>query len=166
MLKARSLMLFAALAPILVLACAPAPGDKAIAQEAAPDDGVIRRGEALTGAPVVPIAGVLAAPGDYTDKTVTIEGAAEKVCEKKGCWMEVVPEAGQPGLRVTFKDYGFFVPTDSAGSKIRAEGQVDLKTWSKKDADHLEGEGARLTRNPDGTATEVGFTATGVEMKG
>lgn len=79
--------------------------------------------------------------------------------------MELAPAAGKPGVRVTFKDYAFFVPLDSKGMKARAEGVATVKTLSKKDADHLEGEGAKLTRNADGTANEVSFVANGVELR-
>jgi hypothetical protein len=67
-------------------------------------------------------------------------------------------------VRVTFKDYGFFVPLDSKGAKVRAEGIAEVKTLSKKEADHLEEEGAKLLRNEDGTAREVSFVASGVEL--
>jgi len=66
---------------------------------------------------------------------------------------------------VTFKDYGFFVPTDSKGMQARAEGVVKVKTLSKEEVDHLEGEGAKLNRGADGTAKEVTFVASGVELR-
>jgi hypothetical protein len=47
---------------------------------------------------------------------------------------------------------------------VRAEGVFHIKSWSKEEADHLEGEGAKLVRNRDGTATEIGFVASGVEL--
>ena len=37
--------------------------------------------------------------------------------------------------------------------------------FSKADADHLIAEGVALTRNPDGTATEVSFLAQAVELR-
>lgn len=78
--------------------------------------------------------------------------------------MEVQPAPDAPGVRVTFKDYGFFVPMDAAGYMVRCEGKVTVGTMSKADADHYEGEGAAIVRNDDGTATEVGFVAYGVEL--
>ena len=68
-------------------------------------------------------------------------------------------------MRVTFKDYGFFVPTDSKGMQARAQGVTKVRTLSKEEADHLEGEGAKLNRNADGTANEVTFIASGVELR-
>jgi hypothetical protein len=47
---------------------------------------------------------------------VTVKGTIEKTCAKKGCWMTVTDEQGK-NMRVTFKDYGFFVPTEGAENK-------------------------------------------------
>jgi hypothetical protein len=56
------------------------------------------------------------------------------------------------------------VPTTSKGLEARAEGTVEVKTFSKEEADHLESEGAKLHRGADGTAKEVTFVASGVEL--
>ena len=45
----------------------------------------------------------------YADRTVTVEGTVNRVCQMKGCWMELVPSGADRGIRVTFKDYAFFV---------------------------------------------------------
>jgi len=126
---------------------------------------VVMRGAPLGVSPVVPIPKLLEDPDAHVGKKITIQGVAERVCTKKGCWMELSPEPGKPGLRVTFKDYGFFVPLDSKGMKVRAEGEIALRELSKEHADHLAAEGARIHRNADGTATEVGFVATGVVLQ-
>jgi hypothetical protein len=129
-------------------------------------DTVVKRGAPLSNATPTPLATVLASPDKYQKDAVLVEGVIENVCEMKGCWMQIAPEAGKPGMRVTFKDYGFFVPTDSKGMKARAEGVVEVKTLTKAQADHLEHEdGAKLTRNADGTAREVAFIASGVELR-
>ena len=86
-----------------------------------------------------------------------------QACECKGCRMQLSAE-GLLGMRVTFKVYAFFVPLDSKGMQVRAEGVTVVKTLSKAEADHLEGEGAKLARNADGTAKEVSFVANGVEL--
>lgn len=124
----------------------------------------IKRGAPLSDAKPTPLADILKSPDAYTKSPVVVDGVIEAVCEMKGCWMELAPEAGKAGMHVTFKDYGFFVPTDSKGLKARAEGVVEVKTLTKAEADHLEGEGAKLTRNADGTAKQVAFVASGVEL--
>ena len=127
---------------------------------------VVRRGEAVpANAKPISVAKVLESPDAYAKDAVVVEGLVETACTNKGCWMQLVPAKGEPGMRVTFKDYGFFVPLDSKGMQARAQGVTKVKILSKKEADHLAGEGAKLVRNPDGTAREVSFVATGVELR-
>jgi hypothetical protein len=86
---------------------------------------VIKRGAAIPpDAKRVPLANVLAKPGDFTNQTIVIEGVVEKVCWIAGCWMEVAPEAGKAGLRVSFKGGAFAVPRGSGGSNARLLGSV------------------------------------------
>ena len=123
----------------------------------------ITRGEVIArDAKAVPLAEVLAKPEAYTKNAVVVEGTVTTACERKGCWMQLGD--GEQNVRVTFKDYAFFVPLDSKGMKARAEGVTTVKKLSKADADHLEEEGAKLKRNADGTANEVSFVASGVEL--
>lgn len=127
---------------------------------------IVVRGTAISkDAQRVPLADVLAKPQNFTKTPIVVEGKVEASCQNKGCWMEVVPEAGKAGVRVTFKDYGFFVPKEVKGMTARMQGTVELKTLSKEDADHLAGEGAKLDRAEDGTAREISFVATGVELR-
>lgn len=123
-------------------------------------DDVVKRGTPISpDATVVPLAQVLEKPDAHTKDPVVTEGEIKAACTKMGCWMQL------DGVRVTFKDYGFFVPKDSKGMKARVEGVVAIKTLSKDEADHLEGEGAKLARNEDGTAREISFVANGVELR-
>ncbi|HEV7922896.1 MAG TPA: DUF4920 domain-containing protein [Thermoanaerobaculia bacterium] len=127
---------------------------------------VVQRGEAIAAdAKTTPLVNVMKNPAAYTRDPVVVEGKIDKVCTMKGCWMQLVPEGSKQGVRVTFKDYGFFIPMNTKGWKARAAGVATVTTLSKADADHLEGDGAKLARNPDGTASEVGFVASGVELK-
>ena len=69
------------------------------------------------------------------------------------------------GARVTFKDYGFFVPTTSAGKVACVEGVLSSRRVAPEEVVHLESEGARFAKKmPDGSAREVRIVATGVEM--
>jgi hypothetical protein len=127
---------------------------------------VVTRGAAISrDAKSVPLAQVLDQPENFTKEPVVIEGTVEASCQNKGCWMQIVPEPGRSGVRVTFKDYGFFVPKEIKGMTARMEGTVAVKTLSKEEADHLAGEGAKLDRAEDGTAREISFVATGVELR-
>ncbi|HEX8253544.1 MAG TPA: DUF4920 domain-containing protein [Thermoanaerobaculia bacterium] len=126
---------------------------------------VITRGAAIPKeAKAIPLAQVLEAPDAYTKDAVVVEGVIATSCSRKGCWMQLAAAEDAQGVRVTFKDYAFFIPLDAKGMKVRAEGVAVVKTLSKADADHLEEEGAKLKRREDGTALEVSFVANGVEL--
>ncbi|MEK6374211.1 MAG: DUF4920 domain-containing protein [Acidobacteriota bacterium] len=121
---------------------------------------VVKRGVAIPpDAKSVTVADVLAKPEAYAKQPVVVEGVVSTVCTNMGCWMQL------DTVRVTFKDYGFFVPTDSKGFQARALGVAKVRTIGKDEADHLEGEGAKLNHGADGTAKEVSFVASGVELR-
>ena len=138
----------------------------AASESACPDSNeVIKRGVPVGKAPYIALADALRAPKLFSGRILRIEGVVERNCTEKGCWMVVSPSPGAPGVRVTFKDEAFFIPTNSKGMKAVAEGQFSVVDHSKAEADHLEGEGAMFKRNKDGSATEVTFIASGVELK-
>jgi len=180
----RSALLTLFALPFVALAEAPAPAAaqkpaaaaKPAVQEncphpetpadAKPASGwTLTRGEALKGAPAVKLAELLAKPQGHDGKTVRVEGQVRKACQKKGCWMELAEGAKGAGVRVTFKDYGFFVPLDSAGSSARVEGVVKVSELSEDMAKHYEAEGAIVPRGADGKPREVQLVATGVELR-
>lgn len=143
-------------------------GHEKKAEPAAPTsskDEVVKRGEALGDSPQVAFADVLKEPKKFEGKTVRIEGLVERVCKMEGCWMQIKPSAdSEASVRVTF-DHKFSVPKDADKWKFRAEGTVGVKTLSKEEVDHLvKDDGAKIKSNPDGTAHEVSFVATGVEL--
>lgn len=139
---------------------------KHAAQNQKPDaiTEMIQRGAPLGDSPKVALADLIGSPQKYTGKPVIVEGVIRRVCQAKGCWMELSTKPDATGMRVTFKDYKFFVPTTSAGLHVKAEGILDLKVLSKEKADHYASEGAKIDRNADGTANELSFVATGVEL--
>jgi hypothetical protein len=143
------------------------PAAHPVSADEAPAPTTQRFGDPVADGPAVPLRDVLADPARHAEGTVVIEGHVRRVCERKGCWMEVAagPGDGEPGCRVTFKDYGFFVPTDSQGARARMEGRVEVETVPADHVEHLESEGARFGQKAeDGTAREVRLVATGVEL--
>lgn len=50
-----------------------------------------------------------------------VTGEVVQVCQSKGCWLTLHTSDGN-SVRVTFKDYGFFVPKDIAGREVLMEG--------------------------------------------
>jgi hypothetical protein len=119
------------------------------------------------GGATVSLGDVLKSPDKFADQSVLVEGEVRRACTRKGCWMELseAQDPALPGCRVTFKDYGFFVPTDSAGSKARVEAKVESRLVKPELVAHLESEGAKFAdKGADGSAHEVRLVATGVEL--
>lgn len=125
----------------------------------------ISRGAAIAkDAKAVALEAVLETPEAFTKTSVVVEGTVTNACERKGCWMQIAGTDGSHPVRITFKDYAFFVPLDSKGMKARVEGVTDIRTLPKEEVAHLESEGAKFDKAADGTAKEVSFIANGVEL--
>lgn len=142
--------------------------ENAKAAAATSESDVVVRGAKLSGAQTVALAELMKNPAQYAGKTVAISDATvRRACEKKGCWMELASAQADkgPGVRVTFKDYAFFVPLDSAGRKAKVEGTVKLASLSEETAKHYESEGATVPRGADGKPSEIQLEATGVELR-
>ena len=127
---------------------------------------IIRGAALVSGTKKVSLDKALGDPEKYAGKTVTVEGVIVRSCKKEGCWMEMAPKEGSKSVRVTFGDHAFYIPLNSAGMKVKAQGVFKTKVLSKEHVDHLiNDDGAKFdNRNPDGTVTEVSFDATGVEL--
>lgn len=124
-------------------------------------------GEKLGTDKTIALEKVLQSPETYAGKQVVVTGYVRQACKKKGCWMEMGVSADQnkQGCRVTFKNYGFFVPKDSAGASAKLAGTVEIKKLDKAAVAHLESDGATFTtKAADGTAHEVRIVASGVEL--
>lgn len=126
--------------------------------------GVQRFGAAISSGREATLAELLKAPATFKDAEVITTGTVRRACSRKGCWMELA-RGEDPGCRVTFKDYGFFVPTDSAGAQARVQGRLETQEIPPGRVKHLEAEGAQFAaKKPDGSATEVTLIATAVEL--
>ena len=95
---------------------------------------------------------------------VLIKGAIIDVCTKKGCWLVVTD--GTTRMRVTFKDYAFFVPKDATGGTVLLQGVVSRQEVSEDDARHYAGESTIGEKPEDinGPQQVVTMVATGVTI--
>lgn len=169
MLKTHALVpAFAVLLSSAALAHDSAPTPAAPAAKAKADEKgkVLARGEKLKGLQAVALADLVGSPEKYQDKSVRLEGTVRRACAQMGCWMELAESADKSaaGVRVRMKDHGFFVPTDSAGSKATVEGKVVVKTLDQAEMDHMKSEGGTVPAGKDGKAREVQVEAVGVEL--
>ena len=86
---------------------------------------------------------LLDSPGDFVDTAVKVDARISQVCQKKGCFM--IATAGDRAVRISFKDYSFFVPTDTGGKTVTVTGTFIERELSEKQAAHF--------REDAGTAT-------------
>ena len=67
--------------------------------------------------------------------SMQLKGQIVEVCQSKGCWMKVNLADGEQ-VFVRFKDYGFFVPTDSAEKSTILNGVAFIEEMSVEDQKH------------------------------
>jgi hypothetical protein len=124
-------------------------------------------GKKIEASGAIPAAQVATTMGNKTELPAKVEGTVESVCKMKGCWMKVKTADGQT-MRVTFKDYGFFVPKDIEGRTVVFEGQAkqtvtpvsQLRHYAE-DAGKSKEEIAKITQDEKA----ITFVADGVIVK-
>ena len=72
---------------------------------------------------------------DLAGQSVLIETEIQQVCQKKGCFF--IARDGQAVARVRFQDYGFFIPTDSAGKTVKLAGTLRRVELTPEQAAHF-----------------------------
>jgi hypothetical protein len=153
----------------LVMACGDSTSQKVATEStsAVANDQEQFFGEKISTQGVVSINELGELMGDKTELKVKLEAPVESVCQKKGCWMDLKTAEGE-SMRVTFKDYAFFVPKDASGkqaivdgvAKIEETSVADLQEYAK-DAGKSESEIAAITV----PKKELVFEASGVILK-
>ncbi|WP_210464623.1 DUF4920 domain-containing protein [Rufibacter roseolus] len=97
----------------------------------------------------------------------TIAANVLEVCQAKGCWMKVALD-GQEPMRVTFKNYAFFMPKNIVGKEVVFEGVAFRDTVSVADQRHFAEDAGKskeeiaAINKPKATIT---FVASGVQVK-
>ena len=81
------------------------------------------------------LADVLAAGNETTAMPVTVTARIARVCQKKGCFF--IAQDDSTMARVEFENYGFFVPTDSAGKTVILVARIERQSLSTERAAHL-----------------------------
>jgi hypothetical protein len=122
-------------------------------------DGVIRRGLALTDQSSHTVAEVLTSAPALSGKAVKVAGVVGRVCEKSGCWMIIRGDDPEQQIRVTAKDYKFFVPATAIGKRAVVEGDLSVKKLSAEEIEHLTKDGAKPK-----SGDEVAISAVGLEV--
>lgn len=91
-----------------------------------------------------------------------VRGIIEEVCQMKGCWMTLRNDEGA-NIRVTFKDYGFFVPKDISGREVIIEGVANKEMLEEDIARHYAEDGGK--EYDESMRNSITFVANGVLVK-
>jgi hypothetical protein len=90
----------------------------------------------------VPVGKVLANPAAYEGKYVRLVGNVNKVCTRKGCWLEMMDDTtGKPMfVKFTCPIEGRLIPMAAVGKPVVVEGTVMVKEISEEQARHYKEE--------------------------
>ncbi len=113
----------------------------------------------------IPVQTLLDELGDSDSLNTKVEATILETCEMKGCWMTVKLDEGT-SMRVTFKDYGFFVPKEGMqGKKTYFEGKAEKTVMDVETLRHYaedEGKSEEEIAAITEPRTELTFVASGV----
>ena len=124
-------------------------------------------GETITADGAVSYADLLTKMTESDSIPIKLIGTVSDVCQKKGCWMNIVNEESKDSepLFVQFKDYGFFMPFDIAGRKVVMDGYAYREVTSVEDLKHYAEDAKEPQEVIDAITepkTELKFLASGV----
>jgi hypothetical protein len=90
---------------------------------------------------LTPLSEITADPAQYEGRVVLTEGEVQRVCQKRGCWLELADSSGARAF-VPMAGHSFTVPMDSVGETALVEGTVHRRERSEAERQHLESDGA------------------------
>lgn len=93
------------------------------------------------GTSVVRLSEIVADPASYDGQVVLTEGEVQRVCQKRGCWLELADSNGARAF-VPMAGHSFTVPMESVGEQAQVEGTVHVRERSEAERKHLESDGA------------------------
>jgi hypothetical protein len=98
------------------------------------------------------------------ESLVKIQGQITEVCQAKGCWMILVD--GDTYARVTFEDYGFFVPIDTSMQRSVVYGVLTESVLTGAQAEHFaQDAGSQSTLALEGEVKEYSIVARAVQLE-
>ncbi|MBI4909698.1 MAG: DUF4920 domain-containing protein [Acidobacteria bacterium] len=105
-----------------------------------------------------PIADIVKSPDQYVDKTVQVKGRITEVCEKAGCWTNLV-DADNKMIKVKVNDGEIVFPKEAVGKTAIAEGTFKKFALTKEQAiDRAKHEAEEQGRKFDPATIKSGTT--------
>ncbi len=165
--KIMKKLLYVALATAM-FACSEASkeGEKAT-ENLASSAPVSKYGEAIDTTGALALPEFIKSLGDRDSVQVKLAASVESVCQKKGCWMKLDKGDGST-MRVSFKDYAFFVPKDAAGKKAIIDGIAYYQVTTVDELKHFAHDAGKPKEEIDAIkepTRELVFEAKGVALQ-
>ncbi|MEQ8904411.1 DUF4920 domain-containing protein [Ekhidna sp.] len=126
-----------------------------------PSEKFAFHGEEISSENAISVEEFLAQVGEE-NANFKVRATIEEVCQMKGCWMTIMNES-DINIRVTFKDYGFFVPKDVSGSEVIIEGIAKEEILDEDVARHYAEDGGQ--EYDESMRNSITFVAKGVLIK-
>ena len=160
MLKNLTLAL---LAVCVLASCGTQSNDQTANQNTDPTKDGKHFGAVINADNAVTYDALMASMGALDSMPAKVTGKVKEVCQTKGCWMTIVSDdPAKPEMRVTFKDYAFFMPKDLSGQSVVIDGYafvdvtpVDVLRHYAEDAGKSKAEIEAITE----PKRELGFVA-------
>ena len=133
---------------LLAFACSNAPSASGAAPAPAAAPAAAPPVQTVLGAEVdlaaaVPVDDVIAAAATWSGKPVTVKGTVKEVCQKKGCWHTLATKDPAVNVLVKDKEYGIFLPFDSAGRTAVVKGTFTVELLPVDEARHYAEDAGR-----------------------
>lgn len=79
---------------------------------------------------------------DLNGQKVKVKGTIRDVCQTRGCWMTIDAGKGEH-MRITFRDYAYFVPKNAGGHQAVVEGTIRMEELPVETLRHYAEESGR-----------------------
>lgn len=109
------------------------------------------------------LAATIASSSTTTEEDVIVKTSVTQVCQKKGCFF--IAQDGDKTARITFKDYSFFIPTDSKGKDVTIVGKLNKKVLSEEQAKHYAEDAGKNSDDIVGEQVEYSIVATSIILQ-
>lgn len=119
-------LIFSLISFLLIAGCNGSQSEKSTEATVQSDLPTGYFGEEINEAGVVSLQQLVSVLENSEEFSGKVKGEIKEVCSMKGCWMTIDLPNGQT-MRVTFKDYGFFVPKNAHGYPVIIEGVATKK---------------------------------------
>ena len=91
--------------------------------------------------PITALTQIASDPARYEGREIRTEGEIQRVCQKRGCWLELADSSGAR-VFVPMAGHAFTVPMESVGQQALVEGIVHRRERSDAEREHLKSDGA------------------------